>query len=654
MRAFRVSKELAILHDAGAEGTRPASSTIESLYSTSAAVYACIRIRADAMARPPLRVYSGQKEVVSHPLVDLLQRVNPFWTRQQLVRAIETDLGWHGNAFVAVEQRKSKNALPFELWRMRPDWITIVPDSRNYIKGYIYNVGGQEYSWGVDEVIHWRYANPLNEYWGLSPLSAAKVAADLGIDALSYDRYFFSNLSAPAVALTTKEQIAKPHAEEILKRWEQTFKGVKQAGRTVVLHSGLEVHPIAMSQKDSEILGALKYTIDEIARVYRVPTPLIGEEKAVYKNISEAEVSFWHQAIIPELLWLEEILNAELVSLFRDPKLSIKFDLTDIESLQPDIDAKMARYAPLVDRGILTINEVRRRERLGPDHPWGDKWFAPMNLMPISKASADSTEQFNFPQTIKGVAEKRIPILSESITYEPKLLDTRTADDDMADKLGDILADFFAQEAEKIAEAYAMNIGVYATSSDYDWNRWRQVEGALAPLIAAYLLKAANSGFGEVAASETLNTAIIRAEQWAETRVAELITNVSDVTKASVRSVMKTGITEGWARDKLASEIRKSYVFTKDRATLIARTESQRAYNEGLIRGYRATGKVDKKTWSTMGVGDICEFCLMNEASDPIAMNAVFPTGHEAPPAHPNCRCRLMPFISGVSEITPV
>ena len=37
------------------------------------------------------------------------------------------------------------------------------------------------------------------------------------------------------------------------------------------------------------------------------------------------------------------------------------------------------------------------------------------------------------------------------------------------------------------------------------------------------------------------------------------------------------------------------------------------------------------------------EVCAENEAVGPIKVGDVFPSGGDAPPAHPNCRCWLAP-----------
>ena len=78
-----------------------APSHYASYFATSVPVYAAIRLRADAVARAPLKIYSqvvqtgkARRQWVGpqHPAQKLLDRVNPHWTGGDLWRATETYL----------------------------------------------------------------------------------------------------------------------------------------------------------------------------------------------------------------------------------------------------------------------------------------------------------------------------------------------------------------------------------------------------------------------------------------------------------------------------------------------------------------------------------------------------------------------------------
>ena len=64
----------------------------------------------------------------------------------------------------------------------------------------------------------------------------------------------------------------------------------------------------------------------------------------------------------------------------------LEFDITTIEALQEDQNARVGREVQLLDRGVLTINELRRQRQL-PDVPWGDTWAkAPMGADQVMPA----------------------------------------------------------------------------------------------------------------------------------------------------------------------------------------------------------------------------------------------------------------------------
>ena len=54
----------------------------------------------------------------------------------------------------------------------------------------------------------------------------------------------------------------------------------------------------------------------------------------------------------------------------------MEFDLKSIEALAEDENARTTRESQLLDRGVLTINEVRQAHNL-PNVPWGNTWTKP-------------------------------------------------------------------------------------------------------------------------------------------------------------------------------------------------------------------------------------------------------------------------------------
>lgn len=98
------------------------------------------------------------------------------------------------------------------------------------------------------------------------------------------------------------------------------------------------------------------------------------------------------------------------------------------------------------------------------------------------------------------------------------------------------------------------------------------------------------------------------------------------------------------------------------RALTIAITESSRAMNAGAINRYKEA-KLNQMEWMTVlsvaGGSSACDICAPN-AGQVVEIGRAFNSGSYQPPAHPHCRCTLLPVIpdyttgqNGVVDIAP-
>jgi hypothetical protein len=139
-----------------------------------------------------------------------------------------------------------------------------------------------------------------------------------------------------------------------------------------------------------------------------------------------------------------------------------------------------------------------------------------------------------------------------------------------------------------------------------------------------------------------------RALAWARERAASMVTMIEGNTRDMLRATVASAIEEGWSAARLADEVAESPAFNADRAMTIARTEIVAANNAGNLDGYkdaRDSGVKMKKEWITAGDDLVSEGCQENEDAGPIDLDDDFPSGDDAPPAHPSCRCAVSPVV---------
>ena len=343
-------------------------------YARSVDVYAAVKVRAEAAARPPLVVQQRDSQGAlrpagaDHRLQMLLDRGNPWYSRTSLMVATETYLSLWGAAFWFLGHSEHSTGTPDELWPLRPDRIRVVRDAKRYVSGFVYSEAGQDFPMLPEEVMWFRYFNPMEEFAGFSPMAAGRLTADMGIDALRFNREFFRNGANPQdLVFRAKGPVTDDQVSEFYARLEQRFAGPSKAHRPIVTGDGWEVERLGLNQRDMEWAAGLRWSLEGIARVYGVPLPLLEDfSRATLANVREARRMFWEKTMVPELLLIQDTLNDNLL-----PKLGIDnqqvqlaFDLSVIEALGETEGERTKRHVALVGAGIMTVDEVRRERGL--------------------------------------------------------------------------------------------------------------------------------------------------------------------------------------------------------------------------------------------------------------------------------------------------
>ena len=126
---------------------------------------------------------------------------------------------------------------------------------------------------------------------------------------------------------------------------------------------------------------------------------------------------------------------------------------------------------------------------------------------------------------------------------------------------------------------------------------------------------------------------------------AMLRNNLGDLTKATedmknlIKREMLTGVEKSETTLQIMRRIRDAADLGTQRATVIARTEVMKAVNRGAAERYKEAGV--QMEWLTTHDEKLCFECA--------AMDGKVVTT-DLPPAHPNCRCTVIPVAYGSEE----
>lgn len=365
----------------------------EEGYKINPYVYACINQIAKGCAGIPwvLREIGAgengkQKEIHEHPILNLIQRPNPQQGQSSFIENTMAFLLISGNAYI--EGAEDSNGIPQELYSLRPDRMKIVKgDKYEPVGGYIYDVNNNKTPLDKDKVLHLKLFNPLDDWYGMSPIEAAARSIDQNNESRKWNVQILQNEGKPAGVFSTENNLEES-AFARLKRQikEDWFKGSKTAGEPILLEGGLKWIQTAFSAKDLDWLKGLNLSAKEIAIAYNVPPELIGDSgNKTYSNYKEARKALYMETILPYMDFLRDELNNWLVIKF-DGNYRLDYDKDQIEILQDDRDKVFDMSIKAYTEDVLTKNESRLLMGYGEIND-GDKFYSER-----SQGNADGTE----------------------------------------------------------------------------------------------------------------------------------------------------------------------------------------------------------------------------------------------------------------------
>lgn len=359
------------------------------------AVYACVRVIAETVASLPLMIYrrlpnGGKEPAQDYPLYPVLHdSPNDYQTSIELREMLTGHVCLRGNAYAYKEfnGKGVANLIP-----LNPSAMTVgTDDNGKPVYEYKHSDGKpetfpQEYIWhlkGFAKDDGAGYLGKLAARAGLvgvsmvelqkEPLGMAKAAEQYGAD-------YFANDTTVEKVVKYPGRLAEP-ARVNLKNSLAAYKSEKRHG-VLILEEGLEWANVGVTNRDAQLLELRRFSVEEIARMFRVPLMLIQAEAATptYASAEQFMLSFVIHTIRPWLVRYEQSINKYLIP-ERDRKTY--FAEHKIEGLlRGDIVSRYAAYAVGRQWGWLCPDDIREIENMNPlPDGKGKIYLQPMNMV---------------------------------------------------------------------------------------------------------------------------------------------------------------------------------------------------------------------------------------------------------------------------------
>lgn len=364
--------------------------------ATSGDIYSVITLCARMLQGLRLNLFRGngsdKRDMSKHAAAALLRYVNPFWTGARLARMDAICMRLWGESYWAVEKDPFGN--PTEIWWVKPTQMRPVPHEKRYLKGFLYQpmTGGPPLPFAPDEVVWFRYPNPIDEFSPLSPLVAARLAADTGQEMMRNNQSLFHNGLQLGGLITPPEKVtfSEKQADELDTFLQTRWKNPVNAKRWSVLRYEAQLKSLNVTPRDAEWADGLNLTLRRVCNAYGVASPLLNDtEHATLANMREYERITWAMGLQPD----SELHAADIVEQFLPMFRGLRpdhaeYDYTKVPALQDSATAAWQREAQAIDRGALKINEWRASKGM-PPVPWGDVYWAPVNKRPVTDGTPE-------------------------------------------------------------------------------------------------------------------------------------------------------------------------------------------------------------------------------------------------------------------------
>jgi len=330
-------------------------------YGRNVIVFRAISLVARALSSLPLCLRSGGQVLDAHPVLDLLAAPNPRHDRSQLIADLASAYLIAGNAFLL--KVGDSSAPPRELWPVRPDTVTVMPGEDGTVAAFVHTVSGRKQEIAPRHMMHWRTYNPLSQWVGLAPLSAAATAVDAHNAGSRWNLALIQNGGAPSGVLYQDDgdhPLTPEQFQDLKAQVDAGHTGPEAAGRPLLLEGGLKWQAMGMSPKDMDWQDGQHMSAREIALAFGVPPQMMGiPDSQTYSNYAEARLSLWEDTVIPMGRELVSALNSWLLPDF-GPGLQLDLQLDDVPALEPKRQRRFERIA-----AADFLSDAEKRETLG-------------------------------------------------------------------------------------------------------------------------------------------------------------------------------------------------------------------------------------------------------------------------------------------------
>lgn len=377
----------------GSGGTFTAGDSYVNRYVTAenalmlSTVWACVRIVSQSMAMLPFGIYrfdENDNKVIdkSHPLYRILHdQPNAAMTAFEFWEAAIANILLKGNCYCEIKRRPSDKAV-ISLNPLITDNVSLDIDETGATV-YVYNASDGQIRYKERDVLHLKGFSQNGRVgmsaiaYGANSLGGAQ-ATDEAANTL------FNNGMQPAAALKTAQNLSPEQRDFMRKQLANKLENAGKTGRTIILEAGLDYQQLSLNAEDAQLLETRSFQVEDVCKWFGVPPAMIGHTQQTTTwgtGLEQMNLGFLTYTLAPFCKRIEQATRKALLLPGERDEFFPEFNIEGF--MRADSKGRSELYKTYVTNGIMTRNEIRRKENMAP-LPGGDELTAQSQFVPIS------------------------------------------------------------------------------------------------------------------------------------------------------------------------------------------------------------------------------------------------------------------------------
>lgn len=284
------------------------------------AVLRAVSLISRSIGMLPLQIYrsgTAREKAIDHSLYRLLARdpndwQTPFTFKStMMVRALV-----HGDAYAVPVWSRGQVV---RLFPLDPTRVTVEQDSSWSVEYRYTAPSGKVTVFPARGLFHLRDIS-LDGLQGMSRVRLAREAIGLALRAEQAAARLFRNGMLLGGVLAHPGKLSDPALQRLRESLEQKFGGAENAQRWIITEEGMKFEKLAQTAVESQHLETRKHQLEEVARAFDVPRPLLMlDETSWGSGIEQLALLFIQFGLAPWFVaWEEEVRRTLFTEAERD------------------------------------------------------------------------------------------------------------------------------------------------------------------------------------------------------------------------------------------------------------------------------------------------------------------------------------------------